>query len=1269
MAKRSGWISCWLLVVLSTPWSALAQDEAEKPYTFDFAFRADPVVENPTGETVQFEAISQIVTRRAAALDRDEETLGAQAWSMGIDSVGCRILSGSTEEMDSDCAPENQGASCFVYLEVVNNGNGLVFGAVPGLVEPVYLSPAGSPHDVLRLSLEGDPTIESTCTSCILRYVDGLRGTDGDGNDGRPIKNIVTANGVDGSPSSLEPVLGETAIAWRPVPCGVGDLDLAEDPAPPAVPLTLTQCGTAACLTLTAPAGQPVLLTLTDADGRASEHSNALYVSWGEPPTPALFDVAAAVPGRASQRLLVPEARNEACYIRVESRDLDPEDTAEVSLSAVLADVALSRVSPTIGARDTRTSLVILGGGFTKGATEFRLRAAADNTVIAPVAATFLARERVEAVFDLSGEIGSYHLDAYVLDGDQQPLVLATLEDSFEIETPLPEVIDTLVTGHSRNGRHRLSRFTLRYENSGNQERTAPFFLVKAPDSVALQLEGDEDSQGSSLLVLGVDPVGFAGRLPGGVGRDLPIIFRGREVEEVTFEVYLLNPQPGDTIDCGLVPAPPGVDDWSTLCGALTTAYGDNWYIFLQSMADIATRLTRRGVNGASALEALRFAVREVLNRPTSAAVGRVIDAVSGAPVKEATVVAFEGETAVSSNETDPLGRFALDWLENGTSYELRVVDYSGVASVDMPDEGDLFGVEILATPGVNAVVSGDANLDESGLPEAPIAPPENSGLYVQQAELSARVVGAIDPNEKYGPDGEQDEGFIGAHTPHVYKISFENTGDAAARTVEILDYIGPGLNPDRVTLREVAWGLEDVNEVLISLDQVSYDLHSGNNLPESGVTEVRQRRLVRHWLNPDRCYIAEVHASIQHGQIRWVFRTLDPGNCDVEDLQDGDFPEPSFDDFEAGFLPPNPEETDPVEGHLWGRGEGYVSFEIETRDDLEEEEPVQNDAAIVFNGDWYEMLSCDEVRPYSRFLPAEEPTDPDPSPGSILPSPSVTLSWEPILEGSTSAYAFDLRIWEEDSPKLILGECQGYRLRGKRPSCSPRGLVYGATYGWDVIARNKKWEPTLGPEWSFHIAPEAPGNMRVERENDRQFPTIVWEHSEGAEYYSVEVSRDSTQWFLVEERLEPGEEPLQHELNPRLFGEPPDPPIEGEWWCRVFAHRDFGDAGIGSNHTTVSFEILPPPRFRRGDSDANGLINMTDGIFILNHLFLGGPTPPCRDAADADNDGEVTITDGIYMLNFLFLGGPEPPAPGHEDCGPDPTPEEEPGCESYTSC
>ncbi|HLU47923.1 MAG TPA: PKD domain-containing protein, partial [Planctomycetota bacterium] len=83
--------------------------------------------------------------------------------------------------------------------------------------------------------------------------------------------------------------------------------------------------------------------------------------------------------------------------------------------------------------------------------------------------------------------------------------------------------------------------------------------------------------------------------------------------------------------------------------------------------------------------------------------------------------------------------------------------------------------------------------------------------------------------------------------------------------------------------------------------------------------------------------------------------------------------------------------------------------------------------------------------------------------------------------------------------------------------------------------------------------------------------------------------------------------------------------------------------------------------RFVRGDSDSNGDINLTDGIYVLSYLFSGGATPTCLEAADADGNSSINLTDGIYILQFLFSGGTEPPAP-YPDCGP---PSSGVGCET----
>ncbi len=87
---------------------------------------------------------------------------------------------------------------------------------------------------------------------------------------------------------------------------------------------------------------------------------------------------------------------------------------------------------------------------------------------------------------------------------------------------------------------------------------------------------------------------------------------------------------------------------------------------------------------------------------------------------------------------------------------------------------------------------------------------------------------------------------------------------------------------------------------------------------------------------------------------------------------------------------------------------------------------------------------------------------------------------------------------------------------------------------------------------------------------------------------------------------------------------------------------------------------------FRRGDANVDGIVDISDAIFILGYLFLGTTSPACVSAAEANGDGNVDLSDSVMVLNFLFLGGSPPPAPGPFECGPGSGPAD---CDSYDAC
>ena len=97
------------------------------------------------------------------------------------------------------------------------------------------------------------------------------------------------------------------------------------------------------------------------------------------------------------------------------------------------------------------------------------------------------------------------------------------------------------------------------------------------------------------------------------------------------------------------------------------------------------------------------------------------------------------------------------------------------------------------------------------------------------------------------------------------------------------------------------------------------------------------------------------------------------------------------------------------------------------------------------------------------------------------------------------------------------------------------------------------------------------------------------------------------------------------------------------------------------------SVQVGAQSEFQRGDTDANGQLNLTDPVAALGFLFQGGSVPSCMDAADSNDDGQVNLTDAVYTLSHLFQGGTAPPAP-FPDCGVDAS-EDELDCLEFESC
>ncbi|MBI4583272.1 MAG: S8 family serine peptidase [Planctomycetes bacterium] len=79
--------------------------------------------------------------------------------------------------------------------------------------------------------------------------------------------------------------------------------------------------------------------------------------------------------------------------------------------------------------------------------------------------------------------------------------------------------------------------------------------------------------------------------------------------------------------------------------------------------------------------------------------------------------------------------------------------------------------------------------------------------------------------------------------------------------------------------------------------------------------------------------------------------------------------------------------------------------------------------------------------------------------------------------------------------------------------------------------------------------------------------------------------------------------------------------------------------------------------KFRRGDANNDGNLDISDCIYTAGWLFLGYEQPPCLESADVNDDGIIELLDAINLCTWMFMGTAPPPAPPPPPfpCGPDP--------------
>jgi hypothetical protein len=90
----------------------------------------------------------------------------------------------------------------------------------------------------------------------------------------------------------------------------------------------------------------------------------------------------------------------------------------------------------------------------------------------------------------------------------------------------------------------------------------------------------------------------------------------------------------------------------------------------------------------------------------------------------------------------------------------------------------------------------------------------------------------------------------------------------------------------------------------------------------------------------------------------------------------------------------------------------------------------------------------------------------------------------------------------------------------------------------------------------------------------------------------------------------------------------------------RILFANSAAQTYIPVNFLPVTQSVL---RSERGDANGDGLIDITDVLYMLNYLFRSGPPPVSFVAGDANSDDDLGVLDPLYLLNYLYKGGPPP--------------------------
>jgi hypothetical protein len=79
---------------------------------------------------------------------------------------------------------------------------------------------------------------------------------------------------------------------------------------------------------------------------------------------------------------------------------------------------------------------------------------------------------------------------------------------------------------------------------------------------------------------------------------------------------------------------------------------------------------------------------------------------------------------------------------------------------------------------------------------------------------------------------------------------------------------------------------------------------------------------------------------------------------------------------------------------------------------------------------------------------------------------------------------------------------------------------------------------------------------------------------------------------------------------------------------------------GSDDNHP-ICITVFAP--YICGDSNGDKDVNVSDAVYIINYVFVGGDPPDPLVSGDVNCDTDVNVSDAVWIINYVFVGGNVP--------------------------